>query len=66
MGKSSKVMLWVSGLIPCKYFFFENNYLDPPKKPGIWLIRVDWRLSGIYIYFFLQNLTFIYIKIKIT
>ena len=27
------------------FFFLQNNYLDPPKKVRLGLIRVDWRLQ---------------------
>jgi len=30
--------------------FFQKKYLVPPKRAGLGLIRVDWRLSNIYIY----------------
>ena len=36
-------------MIPYKPFFSKKN-LVPPKKAGLGLIRVDWRLSNIYIY----------------
>jgi len=30
-------------------FFFQKKYLDPLKEAELRLIRVDWRLSNIYI-----------------